>query len=91
MKLTFPPDGISPSSCGMTTPTSSIASVPVTIPSPPPSAAQGPPSGSTRLHLIVGVVMVRQLVMVLVGIIWDHSLVTGQVQPPNDKGVTRSS
>ncbi len=63
----------------MTTPTSSIASVPVTIPSPPPSAAQGGVAPSIWLNtapLAVGVVMAGQLdmmlVMVLVGIIWEH-------------------
>ncbi len=59
----------------MTTPTSSIASVPVTIPSPPPSAAQGGVAPSIWFNtppLIVGVVMAGQLDMVLVGIIWEH-------------------
>ncbi len=63
----------------MTTPTSSIASVPVTIPSPPPSAAQGGVAPSIWFNtppLTVGVVMVGQLdmmlVMVLVGIIWER-------------------
>ncbi len=59
-----------------TTPTSSIASVPVTIPSPPPSAAQGGVAPSIWFNtppLTVGVVTTGQLVMVivLVGIIWE--------------------
>ncbi len=65
----------------MTTPTSSIASVPVTIPSPPLSAAQGGVAPSIWLNtptLTVGVVMAGQLdmmlvmVLVWVGIIWEH-------------------
>ncbi len=63
----------------MTTPTSSIASVPVTIPSPPPSAAQGGVAPFILFNtapLTVGVVMAGQLdmmlVTVLVGIIWEH-------------------
>ncbi len=65
----------------MTTPTSSIASVPVTIPSPPPSAMQGgvaPFIWFNTPPLIVGVFISGQLdmmlVMVLVGIIWEQSL-----------------
>ncbi len=68
----------------MTTPTSSIASVPVTIPSPPPSAPNPVQEGVAPFifftpdmaPLTVGVVMTGQLdmmlVMVLVGIIWEQ-------------------
>ncbi len=83
----------------MTTPTSSIASVPVTIPSPPNPMQEGGPDTPPILvgvgqlvtvlvrifwfnthPLPVGVVMTRQLVMVLVGIILRQPSVLGSCE-----------
>ncbi len=80
----------------MTTPTSIIASVPVTIPSPPPSAMQEGVASfifftPDMAPLTVGVVMAGQLdmmVMVLVGIIWEHISVCTTVV--SDVSLTRT-